>query len=614
MTTTPSSKIPAWRLTAPSGLSLAAAQRRGQPVNAGPRMRRGADSPLMRILRPEVVARWRGTTVSYYTPQVIENTLRNALMGDLTSQWELFDLMEDTWPRLAKNLAEIKRAVAAMNWSVTPWAEDDDAPTPEAEERAKLVSHCLWRMKPDTAADERNFPGLIHDVLDAWGKGISVNEVIWETRTTRQHGELLAIKGTQWVHPQHYALGSDGRLGLRLEATNWPMYTSTNPVEVEPFPPYKFVLGVHKARTNHLAASAMLRPLAWWWAGVNFASDWLLNYAQLFGVPIRWANYASGTEDAVIAKIGAALGDMGSAGWATFPEGTTLQLHEGRATAGDSPQEGFLDRADTACDLLVLGQTLTSDAADRGTQALGTVHERIRGDVLTSAADWAAQVICEQLVPAILELNYGDAEEAPELSAEPHKVEDVKANAERDEILLRAGLELPKTWLYERHEVPVPQAGEETVGGQRTEDRGQKTEGRGPGAEMDQGAPDGGGGDDAAPEDSEGRSNVDSGRGKGAADAGGIGRCGCGAVLAGKAPGGGDAVDEIAARKAAALATAYQGHLAPLRQAILEAKSPEDALNRAVNLYRDWPAGRVANIVQEALELCAVAGSERQDG
>ena len=451
---------PQWRLDAPSGLSLAQAQR--LVTAAPPRTGRSPDS-LSQIIRPEATQRWRGSTVGMMTPDRVDWVLRGALAGDMRTQWELFDLMEETWPRLAKNLLEIKRAVASMTWTVEPWAEDNESPSESAEERAGLVSHCLWKMRPDQAADERNFNGLIHDILDAWGKGISVNELIWEERDTREHGRIFGIRGTTWVHPDFYAIGRDGLLGLRTGVSPAPGVTASGPV-VEPFPPYKFIVTISKARTTHFCGAALLRPLAWWWASANFSAQWLLNYAQLFGVPIRWANYPEGAADEVISKVNEHLANMGSSAWASFPEGTTLQLHEGNKTHSSSPQEGILDRADKQCDLLILGQTLTSDASDRGTQALGTVHERIRGDVLSAATDWVGMVLTEQLVPAILELNYGDTEESPEIRGYPIRVEDKLANAQRDAVLLGQGVVMPKEWFYERHDIPLPKEGEEVIG------------------------------------------------------------------------------------------------------------------------------------------------------
>lgn len=459
---TMNSNLPRWRAGAPAGLSLSRAMSLSgetvRPVAAAV----PAARPFERIVLPNTSLQWRSADVEYYSPERVGFILQNGISGDLQSQWQLFDMMEDTWPRLAKNLSEIKRAVASMDWVVEAWSEDEEAATPQAAERAKLVSHCLWRMQPQVEAGERDFEGLIYDLLDAWGKGLSVCELIWEDRSVPNLGDVVALRGSAWVHPVAYGLGSDGTLGLRFSSDVGSMY-STRPAGVQPFPANKFVVAAAPARTTHFSSAAMLRPLAWWWAAANFGASWLLNYAQLFGVPIRWATYPAGSPETLVTAIGSMLANMGSAGWAAFPEGTQLQLHEGSKTAGSSPQESIVDRADKYCDLLVLGQTLTTDAADRGTQALGNVHERVRGDVMLSAANWVTGILNSQLVPAILTLNYGDTELGPEIEAKPKREEDKLALAQRDEILARIGLRLPEKFMYERHHVPIPAPDEPTV-------------------------------------------------------------------------------------------------------------------------------------------------------
>jgi phage gp29-like protein len=553
--------------------------------------RRPANADLGRILMPSAIGLWRGAGLDYYTPQQVENILRYGLSGDLIGQWELFDAMEDTWPRLAKNLSEIKRAVTAMKWTVTPWAEDDDAPTPEAEARAKLVSHVLWRMTPDPADDERDFTGLIYDILDAWGKGLSVEELIWEERESVSVGDHFALRAAKWVHPQYYGFGQDGRLGLRSDGTMAP-WISANPNSTIEFPPRKFLVGASKGRTAHMSAVAMLRPLAWWWAATNFGASWLLNYAQIFGIPLRWANYSPSASEQTIVKLGEALSQMGSAGYVMMPEGTALQIVEASKTAGTSPQEAILDRADKYCDLLVLGQTLTTDAADRGTQALGSVHERVRGDVLTAAADWASGIVNQQLIPAILELNYGDCDLAPEISAEPVRVQDAMANAQRDAVLLGAGIKLPLKWAYDRHEIPLPKEGEEVIGGPvavpgtddpaktpkdaSDEPRGMRT------------PPD----PQKTTAEEPPRARIDSD--KTAADA-----------AAGSEP---DPAEKIAAKRAEVLGKAYRGAMAPFRAAILASSGPDDAMKRLRSVYLDWPVERLAAEIESAFQLCAAAG------
>jgi phage gp29-like protein len=70
------------------------------------------------------------------------------MSGNLLSQWEMFDLMEATWPRLAKNLNELKDDVKTSDWSLQPWAQKKKKPSPEAQRRSDLVEHCLWNMTP----------------------------------------------------------------------------------------------------------------------------------------------------------------------------------------------------------------------------------------------------------------------------------------------------------------------------------------------------------------------------------------------------------------------------------------------------------------------------------
>jgi len=427
---------------------------------------------LARILRPQAGARWILPQLSAITPTYIESVMRGAFAGGHLQMWELFDLMEDTWPRLAKNLNELKDAVLAMDWKLEPWAEEDEPPTESAQEKAKLISSAIWRMRPDPAGDENGFQQTLYDILDAWAKGTSVLEIHWEIRRAGTLGDITAPRASSWVHPVQYAWSNEGRLGLRSEmlGTDPGRYsmltTSTTPGRnaIEDFPPDMFLIAIKKAKTGAALQTALLRSLAWWWCAANFSADWLMNLAQIFGLPIRWANYASGSSQATIDAISNMLENLGSAGWASFPEGTTLELKDAGNLGTMSPQGDLLDRADKNCDLLILGQTLTSEVRDTGgALATAKVHEGVKGEKIAAAANFAAEVINCQLIPAILRQNYGDDEERPEMCAEPEKIEDVKANAERDAVLSAMGVELPKEWFYKRHNVPLPQPGEETI-------------------------------------------------------------------------------------------------------------------------------------------------------
>ncbi len=446
------STVPDWRVNAPAGVPLAAVA----PQPMGVAQSDGAMA-LQRILRPEVATRWSGWLARDYTPDRIEQALRGALMGDHGAAWEVFHLMEDTWPRLQKALGELKRAVLQYDWCVEPWTEEGQPPTPQAEERAKLVSRAVWTMAPRADEAANGFEATLFDLLDAWGKGTSVLEVDWEVR-----GGEFAPKQTHWVHPRCYAWTDEGRIALRLEPQS-SVASRPRAGDLVEFPPHKFLIGICRARTGPVLSTALLRPLAWWWCAANFSASWILNLAQIFGLPIRWATYAQGTSPTMINQICAMLENMGSAAWAAFPSGTQIELKEPTKGGGSWPQDALLDRADRQVDLLVLGQTLTTDVGDSGSRALGGVHKSVRDEIVASAASWLASIVNQQLVRSILLLNYGDDGDAPEFCPKPVETQDLKANAERDAVLLDRGIALPKEWFYRRHQIPIPQEGEELI-------------------------------------------------------------------------------------------------------------------------------------------------------
>jgi len=442
---------------------------------------------LSKILRPQAAYRWLLPQLAAIKPQYIEMVLRGALAGSHVQAWELFDLMEDTSPRIMKNLNEVKRAVVGLDWQLYPWQEENRAPSERALAKARVVSSALRGMRPDPAADENDFSGTIYDLLDAWGKGQSVLEVDWEAREVAGLGSILAPRASYWVHPTCVSWDMQGRLGLRLEIADRPGFAGATarqgqakltpgvwqttsmqprPSQVGEFPAHKFLIAICKAKSGTALGGALLRPLAWWWCAANFSGDWLMNLAEIFGVPFRWANYPPSTPQATIDSICSVLKNMGTATWAAFPVGTQVELKEPARGSGESAQGDLLDRAEKQMDLLILGQTLTTDVSKQGgSRALGEVHAGVKDEVVRAAGDFSARVINTQLIPSILRLNYGETSEAPEFRPAPRAVADPQANAERDAVLLAAGAVLPKNWFYKRHDIPVPEEGEEVVGG-----------------------------------------------------------------------------------------------------------------------------------------------------
>jgi phage gp29-like protein len=151
--------------------------------------------------------------------------------------------------------------------------------------------------------------------------------------------------------------------------------------------------------------------------------------------------------------------DLGSGGWGVFPDNTEVEVIDVSKGAGELPQKVMQEMADRVVDILILGQTLTTDVASGGSgnRALGQVHQDIRDEVLQNAVEYTASILNTQFVPAIIDLNYGNTDELPQFSGSVDQPQDEKALAERDKILF-VDMQIPValTYLREHNKLPAP--------------------------------------------------------------------------------------------------------------------------------------------------------------
>jgi phage gp29-like protein len=418
-----------------------------------------------RVTRNQSFMRWQYPGVAAFTPSYIEMILRGALAGDHVRQWELFDLMLQTWPTLASCQQELLYGIERRDLVFDPYSEEDKLATPSSIEKEKLVTTLIRGMRPDPASDENEIKGTIKNIMDAWFRGVSVIELLWEPYDIEEQGLVITPRATVWAHPSNYAFDPQGNMGLVTQSAGTPNTTGTlKPPYLRPFAPNRFLVCVHKCLAGSPMGGALLKPLAWWWCAANFSSDWLLNLAQVFGLPFRWASFAASTPDQTITQICDMLQNMGSAGWAAFPEGTTMELKEASRSGNLSPQGDLLDRADTYARMLILGQTMTGAtiASGRGGQAFGTVEAQLKQDRLDAASQFVETIINQQLIPAIMLFNYGDTKEAPTCRFLQETIGTYQ-DAQRDQILSTLGVPIPFSHLRQKYAIPEPTGGEEVT-------------------------------------------------------------------------------------------------------------------------------------------------------
>jgi len=388
-------------------------------------------------------------------PGDVRHTLAGALSGDLRRQQFLFQAMVDTWPRLQKALSEVKRAVRKAPWQVQAWRERGRKPKPADEKLAREIEGPIWSMKPDAARHEKGFEGMVEELAMGYFFGHHVLEVRW-LRDARGYRPRAA----KVVPPRFYGYPYQGHEEDRLMFDQNGGTGAENYVD---FPEHRFLLAINGGHPGHAAVAAPLRALATYWLAAVYGLKWLTQFAQVCGVPFRWAEYATGDELSKKAVCDM-LANIGSAGWGAFPAGTKINFVDAGKGANTVAQKVLIDLADEQCDIFILGQTLTSSAGDKGSQALGKVHEGVRQDVIEGVCDFVGEILTHQLVPSIYSLNYGESrDELPGVWAVWPEQKDLKAEAERFSTLKGLGIPIRKEEGYEALGLQIPADGDELL-------------------------------------------------------------------------------------------------------------------------------------------------------
>jgi len=398
------------------------------------------------------------------TPDQVRSILRNVRTGRLEDQDRLFRMMVDSWSRLRKCLNEISGNVTALHVEIKPGIrEGAEEPTPEATRIYEVVERALESYSPRPSHWELDGKGMVKALIDGYAKGISVCEIIWHVENGIVSPRCYApVPAKYLAYPS--ASNEVDRLMIAPNGVNYGT--------LQDFPPDKFLIGIWQQGGCHPIHSANLRSLTKFWLAAIYGLGWYMQYCQLFGIP--WRHVETDGSDGAMSAAQAMLEEIGSGGTAVTGPGVKLNILDGVSGSGDStPTAHLMDIADRACDILMLGQTLTTDVGSSGSRALGDVHASVRGDVLQGVATWIAGIITTQLIPAIVRMNFGAgvaSEDMPYAEISIPKPKDEKAIAERVKILKEIGVPVTTKWLYDELGIPEPQEGDAIFGEDDSED------------------------------------------------------------------------------------------------------------------------------------------------
>jgi len=407
-------------------------------------------------------SRQQSYSLGEITPEYVNNLLRNVRYGRLQYVYELERLMLDTWPRFRQNVNKMARAVSQLKIEVKPGEiEGQEEPSERALAVYEVVERALESVSPRPGYYELNTTEALDAILECEVKGPVAIEIVWQLQNNIWSPRCyVPFPGQCLSYPQ------DSRQEERLM---WSKDGYNG--DLRDFERDSTLIAVRAQGGVHPIYSGAMRPLVKYWMAAVFGIGWYMQYVQLFGIPWRTIK-TDGTADAM-AKGEEFLADIGSSGYAVTNQDFKLELHDGISGGAQSlPQAAIIELANRTCDLLLLGQTLTTDNTGSGSRALGDVHADTLNAMERDRAHWLSNFLTDQLIPAIVRMNFGEVptEEMPYIVMEIPEVEDDKANAERVKLLKEMGLPMSSKWVYETLRVPEPVEGEELFGQEKEQD------------------------------------------------------------------------------------------------------------------------------------------------
>jgi phage gp29-like protein len=367
------------------------------------------------------------------TPVRLARLLRAAEDGDPTAYLELAEEMEEKDLHYRSVLATRKYQVSGLDITV-------EAATDAAEDvrAADLIRDWLSR---DELRDE------LFDILDAVGKGYSLTEIIWDT----SGGQWLPAR-LEWRDPRWFQFDRvDGRTPMLLSEGGQPV----------PLSPYKYIYHVHHSKSGLPIRGGLARAVAWGYLFKNFDIKAWVEFAEMFGVPLRVGKYGPGASEKDKAVLLQAVRSISRDAAAIIPASMTIEFIEAKISGSIALFEKLAEFLDRQTSKAVLGQTGTTDVG----QHVGTAdaHEHVRQDIEEADARQLSATLNRDLVRPVVDLNLGPRKLYPKIVIKRINAEDLTALADNLKKLVPLGLKVGMSTVRDKFGLPDPAPDEELL-------------------------------------------------------------------------------------------------------------------------------------------------------
>lgn len=389
------------------------------------------------------------------TPARLQAILVRAEMGNLIDQLELADDIEERDGHCYAELSKRAGAISALEWDI----HAPEQATPAEEAMTAELREWLQGMPA--------FGDVLLAMMDAVLKGFAMHEMVWSAQslTGSRSGQRLCPAFT--FTPQRLFTTSGNRRELMLRSQRGATLANAEnqpAMAAEPLQPLAWLAHVHRSRSGYLTRNGLVRVLAWPYLFKNYSIRDLAEFLEIFGLPLRLGKYPAGASEPEKRALLQAVVNIGHNAAGIIPQGMSLDFEEA-AKGTEGPFTAMWDRMEAIQSKVILGQTLTAQQGERGSQALGNVHNEVRMDIRNADARQVEGTINAQLVRAWCLVNHAgaDPQRLPRFAFDTGEGEDLQTYAENLPKLVAAGMSVGVEWAHKKLRIPVAEAGEATL-------------------------------------------------------------------------------------------------------------------------------------------------------
>ena len=327
--------------------------------------------------------------------------------------------------------------------TTTPWGVEAADDSPVAAKAAEAFRANLANL------DMHN---IIEGLMDAVALGYSVAEILWQTDSGPKSKiwEIadLVPKPSHW-----FRFDTDG--GLR--------FLSDGNSEGELMPDANFLVLKHRAGYGNPYGESLFSRLYWPVLFKKHGLEWWVKFVERFGSLSYFGKYDLAASEQQQKELLNALVDLLSGSAAVGPDNTQIEpIGDTQRTQGANAHKHFEDWLDKAIAKAILGQNLSSDSGEKGTQALGNIQFRVLEAITRSDQRLIASAF-NRLARRYTDYNFGADAHAPLFVFE--QAEDLKAGrAERDQKLYAIGWRPGPEYIEQHYHIPPEQFSIESAG------------------------------------------------------------------------------------------------------------------------------------------------------